>query len=205
MNGFQAYKLYTALSNHFFTDRYDFFKYRGKTRLTEKSYVARKDKYYFEKLGKKHPKDLVDFLVANFSHTFKKLWIGELIADDCHEEIYTDWKKRMQALKYLFKEECNKISLQFEDQSTLFDVNKNVPLFQWMKAGTFSKETYLILDHLIEFTKRLDLKMNWNPIWVNHHQLLSRYSPFVIKPIMGEMDEYRKIAADIFQPSKEIV
>ena len=53
MTGFEVYKMYIALKNHFTKDTYDYVKYRGKTRATEKSFQGRNDVYFFKKLGTK--------------------------------------------------------------------------------------------------------------------------------------------------------
>ena len=52
MSPFEAYKLYTAIKNHFTTESYDYFKYNGKVRASEHTFETRKDKYMFYKLSK---------------------------------------------------------------------------------------------------------------------------------------------------------
>ena len=51
MTGFEAYKLYLAVWQHFSRDRdYNYFKYNGKLANTNPiTYDKRKDKYFFEK------------------------------------------------------------------------------------------------------------------------------------------------------------
>ena len=52
--GYNAYKTYVALKNHFTSDSYDYFKYKGRVRVKEESFLKRKDKFYFEKIEKKY-------------------------------------------------------------------------------------------------------------------------------------------------------
>lgn len=63
MNGFETYKMYVALKNHFTSATYDYFRYSGKTRASLKTYDTRKDKYFFEKLGRK--RNVEQFILAN--------------------------------------------------------------------------------------------------------------------------------------------
>ena len=50
--GYNAYKTYVALKNHFKSDSYDYFKYKGKARVKEETFLKRKDKFFFEKIRK---------------------------------------------------------------------------------------------------------------------------------------------------------
>ena len=42
--GFAAYQTYVAVRNHFKQDSYDFFRYNGKTRVGQESFLKRNDK-----------------------------------------------------------------------------------------------------------------------------------------------------------------
>ena len=90
--GYNAYKTYIALKNHFRSDGYDYFKHRGKTRLKEQSFLKRKDKFFFEKLENKYKEDLVDFFVCNLV-TDQNSWIGTMVGDKA-ERTFNEWKKR---------------------------------------------------------------------------------------------------------------
>ena len=59
--GFDAYKTYLAIKQHF-TSGYDYFKYNGKVKAKIESFLKRKDKFFFRKLQKRYDKDeLVEF------------------------------------------------------------------------------------------------------------------------------------------------
>ena len=111
---FDAYKCYLAMKNHFTKDNYDYQKYRGKVRATNQAFYKRKDRFWFEKFARqKNDKEVEEFFVSNFVYTTDPatMWIGEMIKEG--ENRYIDWKKRIQSLSYIFKEEAN----------TLFDQN----------------------------------------------------------------------------------
>ena len=53
MTGFEVYKTYLALKQHFTKTDYDYEKYRGKVRASEQSFEQRLDRYFFKKLAVK--------------------------------------------------------------------------------------------------------------------------------------------------------
>ena len=112
MTGFDCYRTYLAFKNHFTKDNFDYFKYGGKTNATTSSFNKRKDKYFFEKMSRqKKDEDIVDYFTAIFSQCDdpQRVWIGEII--ETGEDKYNDWKKKIQSLNYLFKQEM----MQFFD------------------------------------------------------------------------------------------
>ena len=91
---FETYQHYLSLKNHFTNPKYDFFKYGARTRASMTSFNKRKDKYWFEKTSRKYSdKEVVDFLVSNFTATDnpQNLWIGEII--NSGERNYSEWMK----------------------------------------------------------------------------------------------------------------
>ena len=54
MTGFEVYKMYLALKQHFTKDNYDYQKYNGKVSASEKSFEERRDRFFFKKLATKH-------------------------------------------------------------------------------------------------------------------------------------------------------
>ena len=104
---FDAYRCYLSLKNHFTKDHYDYHRYGGKTRATKEAFYKRKDRFWFERFSRqKNDKEVVDFFVSNFVSCSdpESMWIGEMIRDG--EGRYVDWKKKVQSLSYVFKEEC---------------------------------------------------------------------------------------------------
>ena len=77
--GFNAYKIYLALKSHFTSD-YDYFKYHGKMRVKEESFLKRRDKFFFEKIERRYKKELVPFFVSNLIKE-DNAWSGSLATD----------------------------------------------------------------------------------------------------------------------------
>ncbi len=115
------------MKSHFTNRKYDFFKYGGKSRATVTAFNRRKDKYWFEKTSRKYSDgQIVDFLLANFvtSTNPENLWIGEII--NSGERNYSEWMKTQQSLKYLFKEQSERL-LSENDLEEVFNCSKGHP------------------------------------------------------------------------------
>ena len=66
MEGIDAYKYSMAIKMHF-SGSYDAIKYHFKTRVSQKSYWGRPDKYQLTKIGKRFNKveDIIQYFVAH--------------------------------------------------------------------------------------------------------------------------------------------
>ena len=190
---FETYQHYLSLKNHFTNPKYDFFKYGAKTRASITSFNKRKDKYWFEKTSRKYSdKEVVDFLVSNFTATDnpQNLWIGEII--NSGERNYSEWMKRQQSLTYLFKEQSNELLLENELE-TLFNCTKGHPLIlKKFLSGSVSLETLTIFDKVFHFSKNFDKKLD-DPVWETVSLKLKKYSPFLNIDVF----QYKKILRSI--------
>ena len=186
---FETYQHYLSLKNHFTNPKYDFFKYGAKTRASVTSFNKRKDKYWFEKTSRKYSdKEVVDFLVSNFTATDnpQNLWIGEII--NSGERNYAEWMKRQQSLTYLFKEQSNELLLENELES-LFNCTKGHPLIlKEYLSGRLSLETFVIYDKIFRFSENFNKKLT-DPVWETVSLKLKKYSPF----LNIDMFQYKKI------------
>ena len=190
---FETYQHYLSLKNHFTNPKYDFFKYGAKTRASVTSFNKRKDKYWFEKTSRKYSdKEVVDFLVSNFTATDnpQNLWIGEII--NSGERNYAEWMRRQQSLTYLFKEQSNELLLENELE-TLFNCTKGHPLLlKKYLSGSVSLETLTIFDKIFRFSENFNKTLT-DPVWETVSLKLKKYSPF----LNIDMFHYKKILRDI--------
>jgi len=193
MLAFDAYKCYLAMKNHFTKDNYDYQKYRGKTRATNKAFYKRKDRFWFEKFARqKNDKEVEEFFVSNFVSTTDPgtMWIGEMIKEG--ENRYIDWKKKIQSLSYIFKDEVNSL---FEENNVneVFDCSKGHPLIlKSYLGGKISLETLVICDRIFEYREDFDKKLN-DPVWEIVSRKIRKYRPW----INIDVPKYRKILKDI--------
>jgi hypothetical protein len=179
MTPFDVYKTYLSLKNHFTKDNYDYHKYCGKTRASLQSFYKRKDRYWFEKLGRqKSDKEIIDFFVANFvsSGDADSLWIGQIIREG--ESVYNDWKKKKESLAYIFKEETTDLFSEHKFEE-VFDCSKgHPPLLKKFLNGKISIETMVIYDRIFLFGKDYDNKLI-DPVWQLVSKNIKKYNSFL--------------------------
>lgn len=191
---YQVYTEYLALKSHFTNKNYDYFKYNKKVRATITSFNRRKDRYFFERTSRKlSDKEVVDFLVSNFSSADnpQNLWIGEIISSG--ERTYAEWMKRQQSLTYLFKEQSIELFSENELES-VFDCSKGHPIvLKKFLGGNISLETLVIYHKIFLFGNKFDKKLN-DPIWETVSLKIQKYSPFLNNL---DMFKYKKILRDI--------
>lgn len=195
--GFNAYKIYLALKSHFTSD-YDYFKYHGKMRVKEESFLKRRDKFFFEKIERRYKKELVPFFVSNLIKE-DNAWSGSLATDQA-EQTFNEWKKKTQSLRYVFKEDMGKIralmdhnDLQFDE---LFDCGdgQHPAILKLLISEDISIESFVILDQVLSFVKRINKILLDDFTWIVYYKKVIKYSRFI------EVDkkEYRMILKDIF-------
>ena len=193
MMPFDAYRCYLSLKNHFTKDHYDYLKYRGKTRATVQAFYKRKDRFWFEKFARqKNDKEVEEFFVSNFIYSTDPgtMLIGEMIKEG--EGRYTEWKKKIQSLSYIFKEETHDL---FTDREVdeVFDCTKgHPPILRNYLSGKTSLETLVICDRIFEYGKEFDQKLN-DPVWETVSLKMKKYSPF----LNINVPRYKKILKEI--------
>ena len=193
MMPFDAYRCYLSMKNHFTKDKYDYHKYCGKSRATVQSFYKRKDRFWFEKLARnKSDQEVVEFFVSNFITCTDpgKLWIGEMIKEG--EDRYTDWKKKVQSLSYVFREEVNNL---FNDKKVddVFDCSRgHPPILKSYLGGDTSLETMVICDRIFEYGKDFDERLK-DPVWETVSRKIKKYDPF----LNINVPRYKKILKEI--------
>lgn len=192
MEAYEAYKVYLAIRNHFSIDKYDYFKYNKKVTASHDSFLKRRDKIFFARLGKKDD-TLEDFLVANLSEK-PKTWVGELLTEPS-EEKYKDWKRKQESLSYVFKNEMSFIDgWNAKELNEWFDAkdDQHPNIIRMYLRSEISLETLAILNSIIQFTKQYDKKIT-DPIYKEVSQRCKKYQPFLkcdlqkMKRILREM------------------
>lgn len=179
MDAIDAYKVYLGIKNHFTQDSYDWFKYNKKVNVTYDSFMRRKDKIFFAKLGNRKDSYLEDFLVSNFLHD-TKMWVGELLSEEC-EDRYKEWKRKQESLTYIFRNEMDFVSGWTPEQlNDFFDAKggDHPPIIKKYLRGDISLETLAILNSLLHFVKRYDIIIH-DPIYKEVSKICKKYQPFL--------------------------
>lgn len=176
---FEVYQTYLSFKNHFTKEKYDYFKYSGKTNASLNSFNKRRDKYFFEKMSRqKNDDEIKDYFLSNFiTEDPSKIWIKEIIQNG--EERYVNWNKRQQSLKYVFEQECRTI-FENKDFDSFFKISKgrHPIIFKHYLKNDISIETFLILNKILNFKTSFDKKLT-DPVWLSVSLILRKYDPFL--------------------------
>lgn len=187
---FDVYQKYLALKRHFSSDSYDYHKYNGKVKANQHSFDVRKDKYFFYKLSKH--KNVEEFLIANFVDGDNDFWIGQLRDDKC-TEAYENYRKRQQALTYIFKEDLSKMKDDF-DENIIVPENEHPYLLRLYMRKDICIETLTLIDMMVYNYKYWDTKLHDDVIWPEVKMKSLNYRPFM----SVDINKYKAIVKDRF-------
>ena len=186
MNGFEVYKVYLAIKLHFTSKNqsYDFHKHGGRTTARLETFTKRRDRYFFHKLSKSYNDiTIVDYFVSNFV-TNTNLWVGDIIGHS-GDEAYKEWSKRLESLHYYYEQDIDYIlermtanKMHFDDIFTSKD-GQHPPILKMVLSKKVSLETFLILEDILSFAKRLDKDISETVLWPKMHDRVIRYRPFM--------------------------
>ena len=174
MEPIDVYLMYCAMKAHFSKNDYDFFTYKGKSRVPRNSFYKRKDRGFFVKLSRKYSEeeDLKNYLVANFI-----LDRRGYIANFSNEN-YELWKEKRNNFYNMFTDEIRPLVKNF---NPLFEVkNSEHPILLKEYLGKrVSLETLIILDELVKFGKTWDNRLAEDYIWFDLKKLMNNYKRFL--------------------------
>ena len=198
-HGFDVYRTFLAMKQHFSNEKYDFFKYDGKVNAKESTYQQRNDFYFFESLARKlTPIEIKEYLLSNFVYADNpsKVWIGNIKRSG--KDNWIKWQKQNQNLSYNFKQDLNKIVSLIEARgcsfNDLFDCTYgHPPLLKLYIRKEISLETVIILDMALGFMLRWDQRMD-DPLWSALSLKIKKYKPFMSIPVK----DYKKLMKDTF-------
>lgn len=180
MTGFEVYKMYLALKQHFTKDSYDYVKYRGKVSASEKSFEERRDRYFFKKLATKYDgQKMLDYFVANFICD-PKGYIKSF-----HDGNYERWKVNNESFSYKFRQDVHLLLENFEAPyqdkfDKIFEVQegRHPSLLRHYLSGEISLETLVVFETCLGYVERFDKKLR-DPIWKDIKRKIQKYQPFV--------------------------
>ena len=186
MNGFEVYKVYLAIKLHFTSKNqsYDFHKHGGRTTARLETFTKRRDRYFFHKLSKSYNDiTIVDYFVSNFV-TNTNLWVGDIIGHS-GDEAYKEWSKRLESLHYYYEQDIDYIlermtanKMSFDDIFTSKD-GQHPPILKMVLSKKICVETFVILEDILSFAKRLDKDISETVLWPKMHDRVIRYRPFM--------------------------
>lgn len=184
MTGFEVYQMYLSLKLHFTKDSYDYFKFNGKTRASQKTFDTRNDSYFFKKLASKYERDKIqEYFISNFISD-NKGYIKEIIRSS-GETTYKDWKKKQDSFLYIFRDEINNILDNIDspyetnfDKLFLCSKGKHPIILTSYLRKDISIETLIIFENCLGFISKIDQTLT-DPVWKQVRTQVIKYSPFL--------------------------
>ena len=198
-HGFDVYRTYLAMKQHFTKPGFDFFKYEGRVNVKESTYQQRNDFYFFETLARKlTAQEVKEYLLASFvlSSNPAKVWIGDIKRSG--KEKWALWQRTNQSLKYYIEQDLGVITNYIHQTESsfndLFMANGgHPPLLRLHLKGHVRLETLMILDMVLGFMIRWDKELD-DPVWNPLSLKIKKYKPFVSIPVK----EYRQLMREKF-------
>ena len=186
MNGFEVYKIYLAIKLHFTSKNqsYDFHKHNGRTTARLETFTKRRDRYYFHRLSKSYDnKSIVNYFLSNFvSNT--NLWVGDIIGK-AGDEHYKQWSKKIESLHYYYEKDIDYIiermttkDIKFNDLFLSID-GQHPTIIKMFLAKKINFETLIILDDILNLSKRLNKTIKEKVIWPKLYDRMIRYKSFL--------------------------
>lgn len=203
MNGFDTYKLFLALNNHFFQGSYDYFKYAGNVTIKSETYNDKKsfEKYRYETLGRKFKdkEDAENFIVANLLEAKKRTWIGSM-AGPQPEDVYLKWQARVQSLQYNLTNQLSKLLENNFKFNSLFkcEESQHPEILKAYMREELSLESFVILDMCLGFIERLDKKIGEDRNWMLVKRKSEKYKPF-LERLNIDVQNIKKVICKVVQ------
>lgn len=176
MSGFEVYRMYLALKQHFNRDNYDYIKYNGKVSASESAFEQRLDRYFFKKLANKlDSKEILNYFIANFIAN-PKGYIKSFSTDT-----YEQWKVNQDSFTYKFKEDvCYLLEDSNDNFDKIFEVDrgKHPILLKRYFSGDIAIETLVVFESCLGYVNRFDKKLT-DPVWKDARQKVLKYKPFL--------------------------
>jgi hypothetical protein len=194
MNGYETFEIFQSLKLHFTTEKYDYFKYGGKTNVSVSTFENRKDKYHFYKLSRKFnsKEDLESFLVANFVEDDVK-WVGDLLLEEA-KNTHLARQRVLQSLSYNFENDC-KVILEDckekpEDCKVIFNRMLKVndgnypPLLTLALRKEIQIETVIILNKILGFVPNWSKQITDSIRWPDYQRKINKYASFLPQDVV---------------------
>jgi len=180
VNGYDLYCTYQAIKLHFTSEKYNFFQYDGKTRVSVEAFQKRRDKFLFHRLARKYRDDeMVPFLVANFVHSDDN-WTKSLLEDQA-EETYRDWRRTTDSMTKVYLEDLQKICQDPKEFNNLFKVEDGQfpKLLVSFMQKEITIETMVILNNIFDFIRIWDKKISDDIIYPKMSRKIRKYGAFL--------------------------
>jgi len=198
MNGYNLYCTYQAIKLHFTNEKYNFFQYDGKTRVSVDAFEKRRDKFLFHRLARKYNDDqMVPFLVANFVYGDHG-WTKDLLEEGA-EEKYKEWRRITDSMSKIYLEDLQTICPDPKEFNSLFKVEDGQfpRLLMCFMQKQITIETMVILNNIFDFIRIWDKKISDDIIYPKISRKIRKYGAFLSVDTKKYKELTKKILLDV--------
>lgn len=152
MNGFKAFKYYTAIKLHFATTKFNVFVNKGHVKGTYSRFLMRNDHLIFEKMAKMFDtdKELIQYIASNFMYGN-----AQVVYDSTQAMAnYKEYLRRKQSMTKIFTDDLATI-IKSKSRYNDFSGHKIPDVIQLFLANKITLETLVILDDLDSIVEQL--------------------------------------------------
>ena len=116
--------------------------------------------YFFHKLSRTYSDtDIVNYFISNFIAN-TNLWVGDII-NKSGDENYKSWSRRIESLHYYYEQDIEYILSMITDKLSFDDlftskIGQHPPIVKYLLSKKINIETLIILDDILNFSKRLN-------------------------------------------------
>lgn len=186
MNGYEAFCLFNSLKLHFNQEKYDFFRYNGKSNVSVDAFEKRRDKFHFHKIARKKLNDdeMKMFFVYNLVEK-PDSWAGDLLTEESNEN-YMKHLKVSQSLSYIFENDCRKIFGDVDDPNSLL-ISSNgdyPPLLKMALQKDIQIETVCLLNTILNFLPSWSKNITDNIRWPEYRRKMIKYAAFLPQDVV---------------------
>ena len=173
MQAVDVYLMYCALKAHFKSD-YDYHKFSGRTKIKRDSFYKRKDRIFFVRTANKYKDtEILNFFVSNFIQD-RSGYIANF-----NDNNYETWLQKRRMFYELFSQELQPFVKNFNPLFESKDGQHPTLLKEYL-GKRISLETIIVLDDLVEFSKKWDKELEWDDfIWPDVKKLMNNYKGFL--------------------------
>lgn len=182
MTPIEIFQLFTSIKLHFTTDKYDYFKYNGKTSkvIDQDSFEKRKDKYHYYKLIREYndKNDLIDLFVSNFLYE-DKVWIGDMLDDNAKLNMVR-YRNEIKSISDVFNKDCEYLSKLYPNPKEMISCNGDYPLLlNDFLRNEISFISLCILNNVVKFADIWNSKIIDDIIWPILYLKIVKFTPFI--------------------------
>lgn len=198
----EAYKLFHSLKLHFSRNSFDFFTSGGRIKISEKAFLAKRDRFAFYRLAKKYDRDqMIAITLANILKN-NSLWSMNLLEPEAEDNL-VEYQKRLESITYNFKQDLKKILDWCNERNFFVDRiidpgDSYPPLLNMVMQNEISMETLVIMNGIVNFLPMWKRKIKEEIIWPKFAIKCEKYTPFVMQRI--DLENMRKILKSEFFP-----